>query len=200
MSCQPSAGPPTFIRSAGAWESLLVRRSLTFLFVPQSTCRVPACTRRPPKPPRPGAAPGRHATVEVHFFRWGCGSTSKASALQADSCGSVTRYLHPFPRELPRLADCKSAVKKRAGSRPVERYHQLPPYFMEHVRHRRGHCLENSCGQKPSRVRFSGAPPFPYAGPPQMQSIPPTRVLNPVLSGESPDAVALRTPAFRPLV
>lgn len=58
---------------------------------------------------------------------WGCGSTRKAPALQAVSCGSVTRHLHHFTWELPRLADCKSAVKKPAGRRPVEHYHQLPP-------------------------------------------------------------------------
>jgi len=29
---------------------------------------------------------------------------------------------------LSRLADCKSAVKNRAGRRRVEHYHQLPPF------------------------------------------------------------------------
>ena len=38
----------------------------------------------------------------------------------------------PFHRELPRLADCKSAVKKRAGRRRVEHYHQLPPFTHNH--------------------------------------------------------------------
>jgi hypothetical protein len=60
---------------------------------------------------------------------WGCGSTRKAPALQAVSCGSVTRHLHPYHWELPRLADCKSAVKKPVGRRPVEHYHQLPPFI-----------------------------------------------------------------------
>ena len=59
----------------------------------------------------------------------GCGSTRKAPALQAVSCGSITRHLHQFHWELPRLADCKSAVKKRVGRRPVEHYHQLPPFI-----------------------------------------------------------------------
>jgi len=31
---------------------------------------------------------------------------------------------------LPRLADCKSAVLKHAGSRQVEHYHQLPPFII----------------------------------------------------------------------
>ena len=92
---------------------------------------------------------------------WGCGSTrnlaaweaarSRASrppegrsfagakfvnapALQAVSCGSVTRHLQCcarqyFHRELLRIADCKSAVTKRVGRRPVEHYHQLPPFI-----------------------------------------------------------------------
>ena len=34
-----------------------------------------------------------------------------------------------FPWELPRLADCKSTVKKPVGRRPVEHYHQLPPFI-----------------------------------------------------------------------
>jgi hypothetical protein len=92
--------------------------------IPQ-LCRVPASTGRSPKPLRPGAAPGRHALLTL----WGCGSTRKAPALQAVLCGSVTRHLHHFYWELPRLADCKSAVKKPVGRRPVEHYHQLPPFI-----------------------------------------------------------------------
>ena len=62
------------------------------------------------------SGPGRHRGnlhCEVSFR--GCGSTRKAPALQAVSCGSVTRHLHHFTWELPRLADCKSAVTKRVG-------------------------------------------------------------------------------------
>ena len=63
------------------------------------------------------------------FSFWGMWPTRKAPALQAVSCGSVTRHLHHFHWELSRLADCKSAVKKPVGRRPVEHYHQLPPFI-----------------------------------------------------------------------
>lgn len=79
--------------------------------IPQ-LCRVPASTGRSPKPPRPGAAPGRHGAALLRsagFYR-GMWPTRKAPALQAGSCGSVTRHLQCcarqyFSRELPRLAD-----------------------------------------------------------------------------------------------
>ena len=77
------------------------------------------------------SGPGRHRG-NLRCAPRGCGSTRKAPALQAVSCGSVTRHLQCcarqyFPWELPRLSDCKSAVKKPVGRRPVEHYHQLPP-------------------------------------------------------------------------
>ena len=100
-------------------------------------CRVPASTGRSPKPPRPGAAPGRHGAAHGSYyggsFSLGMWPTRKAPALQAVSCGSITRHLHHFHWELPRLADCKSAVKKRAGRRRVEHYHQLPPFTHTHA-------------------------------------------------------------------
>ena len=116
---------------------MLRSRSVTGLphHLSPQLCRVPASTGRSPKPLRPGAAPGRHgaALLRRAVFHWGCGSTRKAPALQAVSCGSVTRHLHHFNWELPRLADCKSAVTKRVGRRPVERYHQLPPLSHTHA-------------------------------------------------------------------
>jgi len=160
MSCQLSVGPHYFIKGApghwnlsrtGApfpfsrpWSSsydtalpMLRSRSVTgwpHHLIPQ-ICRVPASTGRSPKPPRPGAAPGRHgaALLRRAAFSLGMWPTRKAPALQAVSCGSVTRHLHHFLWELSRLADCKSAVKKRAGRRPVEHYHQLPPFTHTHA-------------------------------------------------------------------
>ena len=84
------------------------------------------------------SGPGRHRG-NLRCSPRGCGSTRKAPALQAVSCGSVTRHLQCCARgnfhwELPRLADCKSAVKKPVGRRPVEHYHQLPP-FTHNPRH-----------------------------------------------------------------
>ena len=67
--------------------------------------------------------------LRTAVFSSGMWPTRKAPALQAVSCGSVTRHLHHFHWELSRLGDCKSAVKKRAGRRPVEHYHQLPPFI-----------------------------------------------------------------------
>ena len=71
-----------------------------------------------------------------HCALWGCGSTRKAPALQAVLCGSITRHLHHFTRELSRLADCKSAVEKPVGRRRVEHYHQFPPLFIHCPRFR----------------------------------------------------------------
>ena len=86
------------------------------------------------------------------------------------------------------------------NSHPLPPTHPLGTLFMEHVRHRRGHCLENSCGLKTvqSAILWCSAL-FSSAVPPQMQSISRTRVLNPVLSGESPDAVTLQTACFPPV-
>ena len=87
---------------------MLISRSVTG-WPHHLTCRAPACAGRSPKPPRSGAAPGRHAT--------GMWQTRNAPALQAGSCGSVTRHLHHFHWELSRLADCKSAVIKPSRKR-----------------------------------------------------------------------------------
>ena len=59
----------------------------------------------------------------------------------------------PFCRELIRLADCKSAVTKRAGSRRVEHYHQLPPFAAPGFRSR------SSRGARLSTVSLAGASP-----------------------------------------
>jgi hypothetical protein len=144
MSCRLPAGPHYFIKGApGHWNlsrlgapfpfsrpwstsydtALPMLRSRSVTGWPHHlTCRAPACAGRSPKPPRSGAAPGRHAT--------GMWQTRNAPALQAGLCGSVTRHLHHFSWGLPRLADCKSVVNKRAGSWPVEHYHQLPPLII----------------------------------------------------------------------
>ena len=70
---------------------------------------------------------------------WGCGrqgrhllcKQSHAGALPAISSAAHGSYCvgQYFHWELPRLADCKSAVKKPVGRRPVEHYHQLPPFI-----------------------------------------------------------------------
>jgi hypothetical protein len=49
----------------------------------------------------------------------------------------------------------------------------------------------NSPPECDSLVLLHFVPLLPYAVPPQMQSISRTRVLNSVLSGESPDAVTI---------
>jgi hypothetical protein len=55
---------------------------------------------------------------------------SHAGALPAISSAAHGSIFH---WELPRLADCKSAVKKPVGRRPVEHYHQLPPFYHTHA-------------------------------------------------------------------
>ncbi len=87
------------------------------------------------KTTRPGAAPGDMLLRRAVTGMW---PTRKAPALQAGSCGSVTRRLQCcawqyFHRGLIRLADCKSVVAKRVGSRRVEHYHQLPPFVCARV-------------------------------------------------------------------
>ena len=93
--------------------------------IPQ-ICRVPASTGRSPKPPRPGAAPGRHATAHLR----GCGRQGRHLPCKQAHAGALPAISTTFHWELPRLADCKSAVKKPVGRRPVEHYHQLPPFII----------------------------------------------------------------------
>ena len=71
---------------------MLISRSVTG-WPHHLTCRAPACAGRSPKPPKSGAAPGRHAT--------GMWQTRNAPALQAGLCGSATRHLHHFIGSCP---------------------------------------------------------------------------------------------------
>ena len=74
---------------------MLISRSVTG-WPHHLTCRAPACAGRSPKPPRSGAAPGRHATG-MWLDKEG---TCFASRLMRE------RYppSPPFHRELPRLS------------------------------------------------------------------------------------------------
>ena len=99
-------------------------------------CRVPASTGRSPKPPRPGAAPRRHGAAHGSICaptgdvaRQGRHLLCKQSHAGALPAISSAAHGSNFHWELPRLADCKSAVKKPVGRRPVEHYHQLPPFI-----------------------------------------------------------------------
>jgi hypothetical protein len=116
---------------------------------PNSTSRAPARATESPKLSLPGAAPGRLSNF--HFL--GSWQTSNALALQANSCGSVTRRLNQFncgeneiqaslissasvgatptpatnSREVSRLPVCKTGVTNNCRKRRLEHYQHLPP-------------------------------------------------------------------------
>ena len=63
------------------------------------------------------------------FFHFGgCGRQGRHLLCKQSHAGALPAISTTF-RELSRLADCKSAVKKPVGRRPVEHYHQLPPFI-----------------------------------------------------------------------
>jgi hypothetical protein len=67
--------------------------------------------------------------LRTAVFHRGCGRQGRHLLCKQSHAGALPAISTIVPWELPRLADCKSAVKKLVGRRPVEHYHQLPPFL-----------------------------------------------------------------------
>ena len=146
-SSQDVTTPSLRCRSVTGWPHHLI---------PQ-ICRVPASTGRSPKPLRPW---GSTRAACAAITRQGMWLDKKGSCFASSPMRERYPPSPPFQRGLSRLADCKSAVAKRAGRRRVEHYHQLPP-FTQSPRFR----SRSRRGARLSTVLLAGASPAGTARP-----------------------------------
>lgn len=133
--------PPQDINFMRPWSTsqdaalpLLRSRSVTgwpHHLIPQ-LCRVPASTGRSPKPPRPGAAPGRHGAAHGSIFTGDVADkegTCLASSLMRERYPpSPPLSLGVVPASRVVLRTAVKWCRALLPSAGLEHYHQLPPF------------------------------------------------------------------------